>query len=352
MFQDITLQDLFEKQQKGEVTTIDVRSPKEFQEGTIPGSMNIPVFTDDERAEVGTLYKQESKQAAKKRGLEIMSAKLPGFVSKFEQIDTPKVVFCWRGGMRSKAAATFTDFMGIDVSRLQGGIRSYRRWVVSELEKAAFPPDIIVLNGNTGTGKTKILHRLWEKGYPVIDLEGMAGHRGSIFGHIGVEPANQKKFDSRLVHAIHQYKDAPFVLMEGESKRIGKVSIPSFLYEKKEHSVQLLIDLPMEQRIQNILDDYRPWNHPDAFMEAYSRIQKRIHTPVAKQIREDLQQGHYNQAFRLLLDYYYDPRYEHTTEKYTDEQIKHINAANLDEATAQIEEKIAAMYPKRAASFK
>ncbi|GAA0431006.1 tRNA 2-selenouridine(34) synthase MnmH [Lentibacillus halophilus] len=344
MFQDISLQELFKQQQKGELTAIDVRSPKEFQETTIPGSINIPVFTDDERSEVGTLYNQKSKEAAEQRGLEIISAKLPDFIHAFQQIDTPKVVFCWRGGMRSKTAATVTDLMGMDVSRLQGGIRSYREWVVNELEKANFPPSIVVLNGNTGTGKTTILHRLWENGYPVIDLEGMAGHKGSIFGHIGVDPANQKQFDARLIHAIHQYENAPFVLMEGESKRIGNVAIPTFLNEKKEHSLQLFIDLPMEQRIRNILEDYQPWNHPDAFLEAYRRIQKRIHTPVAKQIDNDLQTGYYSQAIRQLLDYYYDPRYEHTTEKYPADQTKHIHAANVDEATSQIEQWLVTMY--------
>ncbi|MFD1361127.1 tRNA 2-selenouridine(34) synthase MnmH [Lentibacillus salinarum] len=346
MFHDITLQVLLEKQHSENHTIIDVRSPKEYNETTIPGSVNIPVFTDEERAEVGTLYKQVGKEAAKERGLAIMSAKLPEFVGKFQQINTPITVFCWRGGMRSKTAATVVDLMGIEVNRLQGGVRAYRQWVISELEKEDFPPDIVVMNGNTGTGKTKLLHQLAEKGYPVIDLEGMAGHRGSIFGHIGVGPNSQKEFESQLVQAMRQFHDAPFILMEGESRRIGKVTIPAFLYDKKEQSTQLFIDLPMEQRVLNILDDYQPWNHPNQFFEAFDRIKKRIHTPIAKQIDEDLREENYTQAVQLLLEYYYDPRYEHMAGQYPKEKIKAIKAAEMEGALVKIENQLVKMYPQ------
>ncbi|ALX49255.1 tRNA 2-selenouridine(34) synthase MnmH [Lentibacillus amyloliquefaciens] len=351
MFHDITLEELLKQQHNENHTIIDVRSPKEYNETTIPGSINIPVFSDEERAEVGTLYKQVGKETAKERGLEIMSAKLPEFIARFQEIDTPKTVFCWRGGMRSKTAATVVDLMGIDVSRLQGGVRAYRQWVVSELEKADFPPDIVVLNGNTGTGKTTLLHQLAEKGYPVIDLEGMAGHKGSIFGHIGVEPNIQKEFESQLVQSMRKLRDAPFVLIEGESKRIGKVTMPEFLFDKKEQSTQLFINLPVEQRVRNILDDYQPWNQPEKFIEAFDRIKKRIHTPVAKQIDEDLKEENYHQAIRLLLEYYYDPKYTHMFEKYLKDKTKIFETTDMEGAFSKIENELFKMYPQKAKSM-
>ncbi|MBP2257395.1 tRNA 2-selenouridine(34) synthase MnmH [Virgibacillus alimentarius] len=340
MFENIALQDLFDLQAKEKHTLIDVRSPKEFQETTIPGSINIPIFTNEERAEVGTLYKKVSKEAAKKRGLEIFSKKLPDFIDSFKQIDTSMTVFCWRGGMRSKTAATVLDLMGIHVNRLEGGIRSYRKWVIHVLGKQDFRPELFVLNGYTGTGKTALLKKLKQNGYPVMDLEGMAGHRGSIFGHIGREPSNQKNFDSALVQTILRYQDEPFVLTEGESKRIGKVLLPDFLYQKKEAGFQIFINLPLNERIKIILDDYQPWSDPETFLEAFRIIKKHIHTPVAKQIDKDLQNENYPNAIGLLLKYYYDPRYEYAIGNYPDDKKWLIDVNHIDEAYEKILQRV------------
>lgn len=340
MFRDIELNNLLQLQKEEAHTLVDVRSPGEFEESTIPGSMNIPIFSNDERAEVGTLYKQVGPEAAKERGLEIFSAKLPQFIAAFQQINTPITVFCWRGGMRSRTAATVLDLMGIDANRLTGGIRSYRQWVIGELDQQTFHPKLYVLNGNTGSGKTLILKRLAEKGYPVIDLEKMANHRGSVFGHIGLKPSKQKKFDSLLVQAMKQYENEPFVFIEGESKRIGRVVLPDFLYEQKEEGKQIFIELPFEQRIDIILDEYQPEDYPDQFLEAFQYIKKRIHTPVAKEVNEALIQQHYQKAIQLLLQYYYDPSYEHHMKEYVNQQKIRLQAQSVDDAVDKIEQLI------------
>ncbi|WP_339236568.1 tRNA 2-selenouridine(34) synthase MnmH [Oceanobacillus sp. FSL W7-1281] len=332
MFQDIELLDLLKKQKEESFCLVDVRSPQEFAEFRIPGSINIPVFDNEERAEVGTIYKQIGPEAAKEKGLEIFSIKLPEFIAQFQSLGKEKIVYCWRGGMRSKTAATVVDLMGQQVSRLNGGIRSYRQWVVNKIEQQQFFSKMYVLNGYTGTGKTILLHRLKQQGYPVLDLEGMANHRGSIFGQIGLEPNNQKTFESLLVQEMERYDQAPFVLLEGESKRIGKATLPLSLHETKEASMQLFIHLPLEKRIENILREYNPEEHQAQVIEAFVRIRKHIHTPAAKQIAVDLEQGNFPSAVALLLEYYYDPRYEHTLHHYPEDKQVHIHADDLDEA--------------------
>lgn len=341
LFREITLPDLFTSQKKEAHTLIDVRSPKEFKEATIPGSINIPVFNNEERAEIGTIYKQVGTEEAKERGLSIFSQKLPAFIAAFKQIETPITVFCWRGGMRSKTAATVLDLMGINAKRLTGGVRTYRQWVVNELEKQEFMPKLFVLNGYTGSGKTAILKLLSQMGYPIIDLEGMAGHRGSIFGQIGLEPSNQKKFDSLLLHEIVRYQDGPYVVIEGESKRIGKVCLPDFLNEKKEKGLQLFINLPIEVRVQNILEDYQPWEFPQLFKESFQLIKKHIHTPIAKQIEADLENSDFASATKLLLKYYYDPKYEHSSNQYLEHQKIIIKAMDVEDAFQKVIKEIA-----------
>lgn len=332
MFQDIELHDLLKKQKEESIALVDVRSPQEFAEFRIPGSINIPVFNNEERAEVGTIYKQVGPEAAKEKGLEIFSAKLPEFIAEFQHLRKEKIVYCWRGGMRSKTAATVVDLMGQQVSRLHGGIRSYRKWVVNKIQEQQSIPKMYVLNGYTGSGKTILLHRLKQQGYPVLDLEGMANHRGSIFGQIGLEPNNQKTFESLVVQELERYDQSPFILLEGESKRIGKATLPLFLHEAKEASMQLFIHLPLEKRIENILHEYNPEEHQAQVMEAFQRIQKHIHTPAAKQIGDDIEQENFSSAVALLLEYYYDPRYEHTLHHYPEDKQIHIHADNLDDA--------------------
>lgn len=338
MFQDISIEDLLSLKDTGELTIIDVRSPSEFKDATIPGSINIPFFSDEERAEVGTIYKQVNPQAAKDRGLEIVSAKLPAFIKEFKELEGNKAVFCWRGGMRSRTSATVLSLMGIKAYRLNGGYRSYRNWVVERLETINWNPDALVLNGYTGSGKTTLLQRLHEANYPVIDLEGLANHRGSIFGQIGLEPNNQKKFDALLIEDLLRLKHSPYVLIEGESRRIGKVTLPEFLLEKKDKGIQLIVDIPIEERVIHILDDYRPWEHEQECMEAFTRIKRRIHTPIANQIESDLISRNYSSAVRLLLEYYYDPLYDHTANQIPDNQKVRIKANNVDEAVTLIQD--------------
>lgn len=340
MFSDIAVEDLIPLSEKNKMVLIDVRSPSEYKNFSIPGSINIPFFDDAERAEIGTLYKQVSVAAAKERGLAIISAKLPKFVKQFKQVEGNKTVFCWRGGMRSRTTATLLSLMDVHVSRLEGGIREYRRWVLKQLEQSEAPFKAYVLNGLTGTGKTRILKALEEQGYPVIDLEGLANHKGSIFGHIGVEPHNQKVFDSLFVQQFRELEKAPFVLFEAESSRIGKVVIPNWVMELKANSIQLIIDMPMEERIKEIIEDYRPEEYQDECIAAFQRIKTRMPQDVSKQIEEDLETGKFASAVRLLLEFYYDSRYKHTGLQYPDQQKKVLQVRNLEEAIEAIKEQI------------
>jgi tRNA 2-selenouridine synthase len=327
---------------------IDVRSPIEFIEGHMPNAINIPLFTDEERSLIGTIYKQQGQQAAKWKAMEIVSPKIPTLLEetnrRTEQGVKP-LFYCWRGGARSAAFATFAKLAGMDVYRLQGGYRSYRSWCVNQLNidlvKDKLP---VILHGMTGVGKTKILHQLAED-HPTLDLEQMANHRGSVFGQIGIAKAhNQKTFDSLLLDRLLELRKANYLVFEAESRRIGNVSLPDFFMDWRKEGMHFILQPSLKFRIGMIMQEYvLPFEHSEEDREnlalkaknAFELIQKRLFPEERQHAEEMLQKREYAAFIELLLVNYYDSRYQFHNSDYTGKNIK-ITYETVKEATEQI----------------
>lgn len=313
----LTVEDALQQQ----VTYVDVRTPKEFEHFHIPGALHLPLFSTEEHARIGTVYRQQGKEAAKQIGLNLFSKKLPHLYQQFKSIKYEHkgkllVVYCWRGGMRSRSIVSVMSTLGIPVLQLQEGIRAYRRWIVQGLaEEAKKNKPYIVLDGYTGTGKTHILHHLAQEGYPVLDLEGLAHHRGSVFGHIGQRPRNQKQFECALWDRIQKIQDAPYYLIEAESARIGNVHLPDAVLRGKREGIRIQIEAPLEFRIRTICQTYLLDRHYEQFVKAFSTIEKRLPSKAAQEIRTALARRDAAKVVQMLLHHYYDPRYDYAAQK-------------------------------------
>lgn len=325
-------------EEKEKLCLIDVRSPGEFKEFHIPGAVSMPLFSNSERAEVGTLFKQKGPECAKDRGLEIVSVKLPALykqIKTLKQSDKELVIYCWRGGMRSKSLATFMTMMGVPCSQLKGGIRSFRRHITDDLDRISqLNRPFIVLEGFTGSQKTDILLGLGKKGYPVIDLEGLAGHRGSIFGSVGLEPKSQKAFECGLWQRFNELKDAPFYIIEGESKRIGRVILPDFISKGKEKGIGVFLHYPFEKRVEAIIREYVPDLYKDALFDAYTHLKKYLDRQLIAILDKAFDENDWRTFVSLLLEHYYDPRYRHKQKSYERDPIL-LKADNIEEGIAK-----------------
>ena len=326
---------------------IDVRSPGEFHEATIPGAINIPLFTNEERAIVGTTYKQKGQKEAKWLGMEIVSPKLPSMLKEIKNlIEAGKVplLFCWRGGMRGMSMATFAGFSGLRVFRLTGGYRAFRQYIVEHLNEHLLPKQTFVLHGMTGVGKTLILNQLKKEGEPVLDLEGFAGHRGSVFGSIGIEEKNQKSFDGELFDTLWSFKEKqiPYMFVEAESRRIGRILLPDFIMEAKDKGFHLLITASLDMRVERIYEDYigpneqEPWFF-NQVQQAFQHIAKRMETGSRTDCYRYLMEKKYRHFIRTLLVSYYDPRYANKENEYEGQFIE-INAEDIKMAAKTIKE--------------
>lgn len=305
----------------------DVRSPKEYAYAHIPGAHSLPIFTDEQRAEIGTTYKQVSRQDAIKIGLTYFGPQLNQYLQFVEQtlqaysIQAPKVlVHCWRGGMRSGAMAWLLSFYGFDVVLLEGGYKAYRNVVLQHL---SLPFKFRVIGGYTGSGKTEVLQELKKQNQAVIDLEQLACHKGSAFGALGMQTQpSQEQFENNLAVELSAYyqinEQQEFIQpkpiwIENESQRIGLLNLPKPFYETILSSPLLVLTIPFGERLDYIVRNYGRFEN-DKLVTAVMRIQKRLGGLDTKNAINFLLEGNTKAAFEVLLTYY-DKQYERAAEK-------------------------------------
>jgi tRNA 2-selenouridine synthase len=296
---------------------IDARTPAEYSEATVPGAVNVPIFDNEERARVGRLYKEEGKAAARRLAVELVSPKIPELLriveSSLEGKKPPVVVFCWRGGMRSRALTTFLELAGIPARQLAGGHKAFRARVIEFFAKGEWGR-LLVLRGLTGVGKTRLLMNLKAEGYPVLDLEGVANHRGSAFGALGLAPQpGQKMFEALLWDEMRAFPSEGYALTEGESRHIGRLILPQRLYQALQSETTLWIKASLDHRVRVILDDYPALDsHKAAFLRPIQLLKPRLGTQAVEGLLKMLEAGDWESLARDLMVLYYDPLYEHT----------------------------------------
>jgi len=293
-------------------TIFDVRSPGEFNNGHIPGAINLPLFSNDERAIIGTLYKQQGQKAAISLGLQIAGPKLSDFVSQAQSHLSEKTlakIHCWRGGMRSGAMSWLLSFAGFPTATLRGGYKSFRNWALSSFK---IPYQFFILGGMTGSGKTAILRALKSIGEQTLDLEAIANHSGSSFGVIGkcgFQPT-QEQFENEIAGQLSKMHVSRPIWIEDESRLIGCCSIPPALFDQMRNAPLFIIDVPMQERVERLLNEYGNAD-PKLLIEATSRLSKRLGGLRTKEIIEAIQRGYLQEAMEIILQYY-DSAYSHT----------------------------------------
>jgi tRNA 2-selenouridine synthase len=316
---------------------LDVRSPGEYTHAHIPTAQSLPLFTDEERKQVGTAYKQQSREAAIKIGLDYFGVKMKAMVVQTESIaaefsktavdsnaQVPPsgggggcvLVHCWRGGMRSAAVAWLLDLYGFKVYLLVGGYKAYRKWVLAQFEKDY---NFNIIGGYTGSGKTLLVHQLIKEKKTVIDLEGLANHKGSAFGAIENMPQpGQEMFENLLAEklqaASYELQEesgsgSPFrglggcIFLEDESQRIGNLQIPMPLWRTMRKAPVFFMDIPFEERLAYITTEYGKLKK-EILKDSILRIQKRLGGLETKNAINFLAENNYTECFRILLSYY------------------------------------------------
>ncbi|KJS16102.1 MAG: tRNA 2-selenouridine synthase [Peptococcaceae bacterium BRH_c4b] len=295
---------------------VDVRSEDEYCEDTIPGAINIPLLNNQERAMVGTVYKKQNPVAARRLGLSLVSPKLPGMLKEYElQLSKGNgiVLFCWRGGLRSQFVTYMLDLMGFEIYRINGGYKSYRKYVNRYLE-GDLPHRAVVLHGLTGVGKTDLLICLAKKGIPILDLEGLARHRGSVFGKIGLEASpSQKNFEGLIVKSLKEAEKKGIFVVECESRRLGRLLVPQPVMNTMKKGYGVLLYASIQNRIQRSIQEYvkGPGFDVQSLIRAVESINRYLGNDKVKKLINLLSEGRYEEAVEILLVDYYDPLYKY-----------------------------------------
>lgn len=292
---------------------IDLRAPVEFQDAHIPGAVNIPLFSDQERSEVGIIYRYQGPGSAKSKGLEVVAPRLASLVSEIKRRAEGNnlVLYCWRGGERSDAVSRVLDIMDVDGYRLTGGYKAYRTHILKHLQEMP-SGRVVVIHGLTGTGKTKIINKMAEDGWPTVDLEGLANHRGSVFGGLGLgEQPKQKFFDSLLYEAMKRFDGDKYLIVESESKKIGRLFLPDNLYAMMKEGIHVLIYDNIANRVNRLYHEYVENQNISAkdFLDCVQGLQRFLGKRKTHDITELINGNRLMDAIRILLTDYYDPLY-------------------------------------------
>lgn len=308
---------------------IDVRSPAEFQQGHIPGAISLPLFSNSERAEIGTIYKQSGRQLAVQRGLALVGPRMGAMAEALitthsAHPDHPLRLHCWRGGLRSASVAWLASTLELPVVLLNGGYKAYRRWV---LDMMVQPWPIRLLGGRTGAGKTELLLALAAKGVAVVDLEGLAHHRGSSFGGLGQpDQPSSEHFENRLASTLNRHRTAQEIWLEAESAQVGRCRIPTELWRQMKAAPLLEVRRPLDYRLDHLVALYGCQDR-EALVEATQRISKRLGPQRTATAVEAIRLGQMELACRQMLDYY-DRCYDKDTAAHR------TTAADLEERSA------------------
>ncbi|HEY0665620.1 MAG TPA: tRNA 2-selenouridine(34) synthase MnmH [Gallionella sp.] len=324
---------------------IDVRTPAEFAEDHIPGAINCPVLSNEERVTVGTLYKQVSPFEARKVGAALISRNIATHLeTRFH--DRPKswrpLVYCWRGGQRSGAMSIILAQVGWAAHKLEGGYKSYRRDVLEQLDTLPQRFNYHVICGPTGSGKSRLLAALAETGHQVLDLEGLAKHRGSVLGKLPDQPQPaQKYFDSILLQAMQKLDPSRPVYVEAESKKIGSIALPIALFDAMHASPCLKVDVPLPVRVAGLLEDYRHYvEDAELFIEHLKPLYKFHGAEKMEQWSGMIRSGELDAMVSELLTLHYDPSYLRAiTGHYA--QLENAQHVAIDDLSADALQKVA-----------
>lgn len=314
----------------------DVRSPAEFEHGHIPGAFNLPLFNNDERALIGTLYHRQGSSEAVKKGLEIVGPKMKTFAELAQGIAPggEMLVHCWRGGMRSNSMAWLMNTIGIKAQTLEGGYKSYRKHVLSSFLQ---PLNLVVIGGMTGSGKTRVLEKLENQNMQVVHLERMANHKGSAFG--GISMPNQpttEQFENNLHKLLNRFGNDKKIYIEDESIAIGKVFLPQPLYRQMSAALFVNLVVPKEKRVEHLVNEYTRTDK-NLLINCIKRIEKRVGTEKTKQVINYIENDKMEQAVDISL-IYYDKLYTRSMEeRHNGERIEIVvTDQDYEEIAAQI----------------
>ena len=295
------------------IPMVDVRTPAEFELGHIPDALNIPIFTNEERVLVGTKYKRASKDSAVLLGLELVGPKLARFVRQAKKIAPEKVIMLhsWRGGMRSGSMAWLFETAGFTVYLLKGGYKAYRSYNRDQFQEKS---ELVVLGGMTGSGKTDILHEMQAMGHQVLDLEGVANHKGSVFGALGQanQPTNEH-FENELAKIWSGFDANRPIWIEDESNSVGTVRINDVLFGRMRKAEVIRLDVPKEERIKRLVKEYACFDI-ELLKGLVFKIEKRLGGLNVKNAFESLDKGDFHAVADITLTYY-DKAYKHGQEK-------------------------------------